>query len=50
MAFVRAPYWDVTATLEAMGAEGDNVAFDSRMVSLDGRRLAGSRISVRMVC
>ena len=43
MAFVRAPYWDVTATLEAMGAEGDNVAFDSRMVSLDGRRLAGSK-------
>lgn len=43
MAFVRAPYWDVTATLEAPDADGNNVAFDSRMVSLDGRRLAGSK-------
>ena len=43
MAFVRAPYWDVTATLEAPDADGNNVAFDSRMVSLGGRRLAGSR-------
>nr|WP_304304102.1 type I DNA topoisomerase [Bifidobacterium catenulatum] len=43
MAFVRAPYWDVTATLEAPDADGDNVAFDSRMVSLGGRRLAGSK-------
>ena len=41
MAFVRAPYWDVTATLEAPDADGNNVAFDSRMVSLGGRRLAG---------
>lgn len=30
MAFVRAPYWDVTATLEAPDADGNNVAFDSR--------------------
>ena len=43
MAFVRAPYWDVTATLEAPDADGNNVAFDSRMVSLDGCRLAGSK-------
>ena len=43
MAFVRAPYWDVTATLEAPGPDGENVAFDSRMVSLDGRRLAVSK-------
>ena len=43
MAFVRAPYWDVTATLEAPDADGNNVAFDSRMVSLGGCRLAGSR-------
>ena len=43
MAFVRAPYWDVTATLEAPDADGNNVAFDSRMVSLGGRRLAGSK-------
>ena len=43
MAFVRASYWDVTATLEAPDADGNNVAFDSRMVSLGGRRLAGSK-------
>ena len=43
MAFVRAPYWDVTATLEAPDADGNNVAFDSRMVSPGGRRLAGSK-------
>ena len=43
MAFVRAPYWDVTATLEAPDADGNNVEFDSRMVSLGGRRLAGSK-------
>ena len=43
MAFMRAPYWDVTATLEAPDADGNNVAFDSRMVSLGGRRLAGSK-------
>ena len=43
MAFVRAPYWDVTATLEVPDADGNNVAFDSRMVSLGGRRLAGSK-------
>lgn len=48
MAFVRASYWDVTATLEAPDADGNNVAFDSRMVSLGGRRLAGSRISAPM--
>ena len=40
MAFVRAPYWDVTATLEAPDADGNNVAFDSRMVSLGGRRFS----------
>lgn len=43
MAFVRASYWDVTATLEAPDADGNNVAFDSRMVSLGGCRLAGSK-------
>ena len=43
MAFVRAPYCDVTATLEAPDADGNNVAFESRMVSLGGRRLAGSK-------
>lgn len=43
MAFMRAPYWDVTATLEAPDADGNNVAFDSRMVSLGGCRLAGSK-------
>ncbi|KAA8819131.1 type I DNA topoisomerase [Bifidobacterium rousetti] len=43
MAFVRAPYWDVTATLSAPGAEGAPVSFDARMTGLDGRRLAGSK-------
>ena len=43
MAFVRAPYWDVSATLAAPAAEGQEVRFASRMVSLDGRRLAGSK-------
>lgn len=43
MAFVRASYWDVTATLCAPDAEGVEVQFDSRLVSLGGRRLAGSK-------
>ncbi|KFI54472.1 type I DNA topoisomerase [Bifidobacterium callitrichos] len=43
MAFVRAPYWDVTATLSAPGAEGAPVSFEARMTGLDGHRLAGSR-------
>ena len=43
MAFVRAPYWDVSATLAAPDVEGQEVRFASRMVSLDGRRLAGSK-------
>lgn len=43
MAFVRAPYWDVTATLAAPDAEGAEVRFDSRMVALAGSRLAGSK-------
>ena len=43
MAFVRAPYWDVTATLEAPDAEGERVEFEARMVSLAGKRLAVSK-------
>lgn len=43
MAFVRTPYWDVSATLAAPDAEGVDTRFASRMVSLDGRRLAGSK-------
>ncbi|NMN01235.1 DNA topoisomerase I [Bifidobacterium sp. DSM 109958] len=45
MAFVRAPYWDVTATLRTDAAAPDAVAdaFDARMVSLGGKRLAVSR-------
>lgn len=43
MAFVRAPYWDVLATLTAQNALGDMEDFDSRMVALAGRRLAGSK-------
>lgn len=43
MAFVRAPYWDVTAALQAAGAQGEPVRFEARMVSLGGIRLAGSK-------
>ncbi|TPF95700.1 DNA topoisomerase I [Bifidobacterium sp. UTCIF-39] len=42
MTFVRASYWDVLATLVA--ADGDvDAGFDSRLVSLGGRRLAVSK-------
>lgn len=43
MAFVKAPYWDVVATLSASGAEGEPVRFDARMIQLDGKRLAASK-------
>ena len=43
MAFVRASYWDVTATLAAPDAEGQRAEFDARMVSLGGKRLAVSK-------
>ncbi|KAB7788974.1 type I DNA topoisomerase [Bifidobacterium leontopitheci] len=46
MAFVRAPYWDVTAELTAAGnvAAADQTAtFEARMVSLGGKRLAVSK-------
>lgn len=43
MAFVRSPYWDVIAELSAPDAQGENVDFESRMVSLGGSRLANSR-------
>ncbi|MCH9276055.1 type I DNA topoisomerase [Bifidobacterium amazonense] len=43
MAFVRAPYWDVTAELAAPDAEGQEATFDARMISLGGRRLAVSK-------
>ncbi|KFI47477.1 type I DNA topoisomerase [Bifidobacterium biavatii] len=43
MAFVRAPYWDVTAELAAPDAEGQETTFDARMTSLGGRRLAASK-------
>ena len=43
MAFIRAPYWDVTATLTAPDAEGNAATFESRMVSLGGKRLAASK-------
>ncbi|RSX53613.1 DNA topoisomerase I [Bifidobacterium goeldii] len=43
MAFVRAPYWDVTAVLSAPDAEGQPTSFESRMISLGGRRLAASK-------
>ncbi|KAB8288362.1 DNA topoisomerase I [Bifidobacterium ramosum] len=43
MAFVRAPYWDVTAELSAPDAEGQAARFDARMVALGGKRLAVSK-------
>ncbi|MDF7665788.1 type I DNA topoisomerase [Bifidobacterium sp. ESL0745] len=43
MAFVRSPYWDVIAELCAPDEQGENVDFESRMVSLGGSRLATSR-------
>lgn len=43
MAFVKAPYWDVEARLEAPDAEGNPIDFDARMVSLAGKRLAVSK-------
>ena len=42
MAFVRAPYWDVTALLKTDGSPDDE-AFEARMVSLGGKRLAVSK-------
>ena len=43
MAFVKAPYWGVVAGLRAPDAEGAATDFEAHMVSLGGRRLAGSR-------
>lgn len=51
MAFVRVPYWDVTAelsasgTAKAVGESDEDVSgtFQARMVTLDGKRLAGSK-------
>ncbi|KFI63249.1 type I DNA topoisomerase [Bifidobacterium cuniculi] len=43
MAFVRAPYWDVVATLQAPDALGALAGFEARLVSLDGHRVAGSK-------
>ncbi|WP_190972507.1 type I DNA topoisomerase [Bifidobacterium myosotis] len=43
MAFRRAPYWDIVATLAAPDASGERAEFSARMVSLGGKRLAGSK-------
>ena len=43
MAFVRAPYWDVVAQLQAPDARGELTGFDARLTTLDGRRVAGSK-------
>ena len=43
MAFVRAPYWDVVATLCAPDALGEPTDFESRMIALNGTRLATSK-------
>lgn len=43
MAFVRAPYWDVVARLQAPDALGELTPFDARLITLAGRRAAGSK-------
>lgn len=43
MAFKRAPYWDVVATLAAPDALGERAEFAARMISLGGKRLAGPK-------
>lgn len=43
MAFVRAPYWDVVARLQAPDALGELTPFDARLITLAGRRVAGSK-------
>ncbi|MBT1174203.1 type I DNA topoisomerase [Bifidobacterium sp. LC6] len=43
MAFKRAPYWDIAATLAAPDAQGETAEFCARMISLGGKRLAGSK-------
>ncbi|KAB7788884.1 type I DNA topoisomerase [Bifidobacterium cebidarum] len=43
MAFKRAPYWDIVATLAAPDAQGEAAEFCARMISLGGKRLAGSK-------
>ena len=43
MAFRRAPYWDVVATLAAPDVSGETSEFSARMVSLGGKRLAASK-------
>lgn len=43
MAFKRAPYWDIVATLSAPNALGERAEFSARMIALGGKRLAGSK-------
>lgn len=43
MAFKRALYWDIVATLSAPDALGDRAEFSARMIALGGKRLAGSK-------
>ncbi|PLS25374.1 type I DNA topoisomerase [Bifidobacterium imperatoris] len=43
MAFKRAPYWDIVVTLAAPDAQGETAEFCARMISLGGKRLAGSK-------
>ncbi|PJM77677.1 type I DNA topoisomerase [Bifidobacterium felsineum] len=43
MAFKRAPYWDIVATLAAPDVQGEAAEFCARMISLGGKRLAGSK-------
>ena len=43
MAFKRAPYWDIVATLSAPAALGERAEFSARMIALGGKRLAGPK-------
>lgn len=43
MAFVRAPYWDVVAQLQAPDALGELTTFDARLITLAGTRIAVSK-------
>lgn len=43
LAFVTAGYWDLTAQLAPQGASGAAQQFESRLVRIDGKRIASGR-------
>lgn len=43
MRFVRAEYWDLSATFTPTGGEGEGKDFDARLVSLGGKRVASGK-------